>query len=921
MTLRPRALVHRGHVAASGVLFGSGWLDEATRRARIVMHARDGATVLALGDKLLVRFMSPRRLDADHCEGTPLTARGGSLVAIPMTAGEHARLDLDHSPPALVHARGGVVHVESLANAAVVDLATWLDVAEWTVVPARSLGAPPVVARAVIVDGADGDAPSARVILGDKIPKPSPQREALLAALGGERSEPVGDGLLGVIGRWLSGLFASEPQQALPPSRSSTRSGTPSGDVAVPTGPGWMARMFTRLVLGSPLARIIGRRQAEYLGKTLRMFERGELDEALRHAIPLGSMPGAAEYKPTSLSVPTPRMELRLSGARVSASSSLKVGDDLLEHMRTIYRNAAHQLELAGRYEEAAFVLFELLGNDDAGVAMLERNGKLELAARMAESRGLAPGIVIRLWFLAGKPIDAVRVAVRTGAFADAITRLERGHAELAMRLRILWGERLASSGDYAAAFDAVSSVAHAEGLAHRWLDLAITFGGPTGARLLAKKVELGGARLDPDALRDVVRDMVDDRSDEGRQLRGILGHHWPRPAADGPARDVGRTLLRHLMLDAYDSGNATTAVALRDRLGDALLSVDGVTMALSPGSRLDPRSRVFEGRERGLQSIHDAVALPRGRFLLALGEAGIVLVDRDGRRLRHYEHPATRLLVSDNGSRVITCIRRGNPEEAPAALGRIDLVSGRAEPWCHARFLGHADTHDGAQWFLTEHDAVAAVDVQASGLSVLWRVSKLVGKAMAVARTSKLMSFVTVDHDARVAEVWTYAHGVEMRLDRRQPIELPKGTFVTRATVHANGAVILELAANEGGPAQRLLAWQPGGRIVEARLRLLDPEANDLAAPRSPHTRATEIEEIVVMQSNALVIRRGPAGCAVERIELDTLSRHDPWLELHEATRASVRITEDRMIVFDDLGRLVTLDREGRIVGWLLVS
>jgi hypothetical protein len=901
--LRPRALVHRGHIEASGLVFDASWLDETDTRARVIAHAKDGATVLALGDTILVRFASPRRIDADRSEAALLVAHGASLLAVPLDRRERTLLDLDRLPPALVRARGGCVVIDPLANAQVVDLAQWLAVDDWTVVPVASLGLERVVARAVIVQGAE-DRPDVRTILGDKVPTPAPQRAALLSALA--RTPPQrgyaeggGAGWLGGIGRWLSDVLSWGDQPALPSSAPPVRPTAPPPPPRAPSPPGWLSRVWMKLVMGSPLARAIGRRQAEYLGKTLRLFEDGDFENALRHAIPLSSMPGAAEQ--TSLSVPTPRIDLKLTMARgTGGGSSIHVGEEFLAHMRTIYRNAARELELAGRLEEAAFVLFELLGNDDAGVAMLERHTRFELAAQMAESRGLAPGMVIRLWFLAGKPGDAIRVARRTGAYADAVARLERGHTEHAQRLRLLWGERLAAAGDYAAAFDAAWPVERARALARRWLDLAIEFGGPTGARMLAKKVALA---VPDDATRDAVQTIVDDASDDGRALRGILGDQWPAAAAEDPVRTLGRTLCRRLMLDAHATGDGAIAGRLRDRLGDRLLELEGTTPTLPKVTTPTLRGEVFEAHERGLQSIYDAIALPGGRHLLALGESGIVLVDRHGRRLRHYEHPATRLLVADTGSRVVTMIRRGPPEDSPAVLGRIDLVSGRAAHWCDARFLDCADGHDGAEWYMTEHDAVASVDVQAPGLAVIWRVSRLPGRVVAIARSRDKLSFATEHPDGGPVEVWTYVLGGERRLDRRHPLELPRGATVRRATLDASGAIVIELLHEHEPGLRRLLAWHPGGRVVEARM----PEG-------------VRMTELCAGATGAIASLANADGCTIEPLAYDTLSPRKASLVLRGAQRAGIRVGEASTIVFDDRGRLVTLAPDGRIIAWQLV-
>ena len=69
--------------------------------------------------------------------------------------------------------------------------------------------------------------------------------------------------------------------------------------------------------------------------------------------------------------------------------------------MRELYARTAKQLEQAGRIDDAAFVYFELLHDNLAGVALLERHRRYATAAEIAEARELDPALVVRLWFVA----------------------------------------------------------------------------------------------------------------------------------------------------------------------------------------------------------------------------------------------------------------------------------------------------------------------------------------------------------------------------------------------------------------------------------------------------------------------------------------------------------------------------------------
>src|SRR5262249_35112781 len=119
----------------------------------------------------------------------------------------------------------------------------------------------------------------------------------------------------------------------------------------------------------------------------------------------------------------------------------------------------------------------------------LERHGRFQLAAELAEARGLPPGLVVRQWFLAGQRERAVAIARQTGAFADAVARLEGARDPRAAALRLCWADTLATTGAYAAAVDVAASLREAEPLVLEWLDRAVAVGGRAGWRMLAKKL------------------------------------------------------------------------------------------------------------------------------------------------------------------------------------------------------------------------------------------------------------------------------------------------------------------------------------------------------------------------------------------------------------------------------------------------
>lgn len=888
----PRALVFGGRVTASALWFDRRALGEAEARRRAMAWLGDARELLAFADGYLLKLEPPRPLDAERCPGAPVVEHRGRWCTAPLRPDEHERLGAP--PGSLVLVRDGGVVVRPLAEAAPVDVATWLDVSDWALLPVESLGtAPPATAPTPGAPPEDGDLPR---LLGDRLPPPAPARAAIMAALAErEAGSSGGDrpGLLTALGAWLSGRLSGEPSRALPPGDGppGPGGGAPPPE---PAPPGRLRSWLNKLAARSRLGEMIGRRQAAYFEHTRELFEAGEWDEALRHAIPFGS--SLESPKPRSFSLLSPRASLDLSATPTpGASTSMHLGDELFAHFKALYTRAARELEAQGRIEEAAYVLFELLGEVEEGVAMLERHEHYELAARMAEGRGLPPGRVIRLWFLAREPARAILVARRTGAFADAIERLQRNEPDLAARLRLSWADRLAGAGDFAAAVDAVMPLPEARRLARAWIDRAIDLGGPTACRMLPKK--LGLWPDDPTVRIEVteqVQAMLARDDPDAPALRRALGEAWP---ADGRAAQpewgtLASAMARSLLADAGRAGRGGPPEALMRALDDPVLRHDLGGVPLPRVDPPPPRSVLFEAHERGLTAVFDAMALPSGRVLLALGDAGMRLVDAQGRTLRSYEHPADHFVVSDHAASVIALSRRGRTW----SLRRVDMATGRAEVWCDARFDLYAPSFDGAGWFVTADDALVLVDAQEPGFTALWSVGGLPARPIALARSSTHLSFVLPHAAHPLIEVWTYEQteaGPVLR--QRRPVDLPWGTDATVAvSVEPGGRVVAQTIS-------AAFAEEPRGLRVETRLHPSD----------RLHARADHV----------LLQRRHGRGVALHRLAYDSLVPTDPVLDLHGSEHVYVRPQPDgTQWVVDERGRVVGLDARGRITRALLV-
>jgi hypothetical protein len=820
-TLAPRELVLRGHHLVYGFVVEPALVGEAEARVRILAAWSPGTVVRRLREgALLCVWPSPARHEVRGLPGLALVERDGAWCTLPLTDAEW--LDLAPVPPgSLVRARAGQVVVEVEARP-VVDPAQWLDVDHVVPLATSTLGAPPrAIARPTPVAPSPDlrtrllpsgtQAPTAeiarvvevlrRVERGEAAPQGQAARREPwwqrvvawwrtartarpAAASEARRGAP---GVVEALPPWWRRLAAWLGRRASPAATQPPASGAVSVAGPAPVSPlsAWLRR-WARLRALAPWA---GKESARYLTDMLDKFERGDLAEALRHAIPLGGQAGSGER--AAAGAPAPRTELRISPRSAGgAGSSLVASDDLYAHLRRVYTSAFERLEREGRHEEAAFVLAELLRRSEEAVSFLERHGKLRLAAELAEARGLEPALVVRQWMLADDVERAVALARQHGVFASALARLDRSHPEHARRLRVLWADLCADAGDFERAVEVVWPVEDARALALGWIDRAMEVGGAVRARMIARKIELR-----PEAyaeLRAEVLAMCAERSAPAALDREVLAQGLLAVRSEASQRLVF-PLVRAVVEDRAAGWSTQSSRELRtlaDFAGQRALRGD--LPELDRGSL--PTSVQHDvhvaARDVGRTPLYDAALLPSGRLLVALGEGGVVWLTPDGRRVAHFDVPAHRLVVSDHGDRALALAPRGELTR----VSKLDLRARGARHWLDLELHGHADTFDGSVWYVLERRAVVALDLLARRPHAVWRVEPD-GAPVLVARTATALAFATAD--AAELEVWSYQlPTVSLRARRRVP--LPQGCALAadgRALLLRDGQLVLSNA------------------------------------------------------------------------------------------------------------------------------
>lgn len=913
----PRTLVHRGVVEASGFLVDATLAGRREARRRVVELWVPGTAVYQVARGWLVRLPAPRRVACDLSPGLPLVAETvaqvGTLVGAPLDPVELRALD----PPAasVVRPRAGHTVTERHAEADREDPATWLDVEGFGVAPTSSLGAPPVQPR---LSSPVPVAFDARTRL-KGVPPAAPELAEVLAALArrepsGERPKPRKRRLSPVgpmLDRLLDGLHtlrwsvrgwrrpaiaggAEVPGAASGPwsfgiareagERPERRRADPIGS-RVAAG---LHRLSARLKVASSLSSFLGRRHAAYIQRMIEMFEEGDLREALRYAIPLGSEV-AETLRGLPLRIPAPRRDLTVKPDSKPSWTVVHFAPDLYGELQRIYRAAFERLEAQGAVEEAAFVLAEVLSAHEEAVAFLERNGRLWLAAEMAEARNLPPGLVVRQWFLAGDRERAFWIARRTGAFADAVTRLERTrNTEEAESLRLLWAAGLAEAGDYAAAVEAIWPIPEARHMALEWMDRAIEQGGTSAGRVLARKVTLAPDLFEE--VRDRVQGLLESWRAEGASQRLAFAEALSQGPRTPAAQTLARAAVRAVARDSGRFGARMSPARFRQLVAfadDGALKADAPALPLpdrEPWIAREPAWKIeIVGTDAGTMPAWDVAFLPSGLTAVALGEAGVRLLSRAGRSVADLDQPAHRLVVSDLGDRAIALARRGTASR----LARIDLASRQAEFWCDARFEAFAPDYDGALWYVVSPDGLIAVDATSRGFDGPWGVP-VQGKVLTLARSVSRCSLVTGGDDP---EVLTYEAPA---LQLRSRLEVP---------ITARGRV--------GGARQ--LAVAPDGSVAEqwvsaAVLQLKLHGAPPLQIPLPGED--WEPGELVLSGDWLVGSAYGPSSARVYLVHRGT-GKVKGEVILGRAKRVTLHLQGQSLNLADDRGRLLVLDLE----------
>ncbi|GAA1796322.1 hypothetical protein HC028_23475 [Planosporangium flavigriseum] len=784
----------RGRLQARALVIDVPLLGEPEARQRVIeawqpaaalFELPNGAWLLEYDRAVEVRAeLSPGLVlvDSDgvlHADGTPTADARPGDVLIP-----HAATTTRFSRTELTP----------------VDRDSWFDLSNLRIEPVAALDRPATAAVTPPPWQPPPPAPDLRTLAGIAQPSPRTRRLLTTATRSNRRSRPPGAGpgraalltaaLVAVV-CIIGALVAASNSHLIVPvvvglgvallrgARTGTDQGAAyrwaGGEVAAAGRPGsaggrWGA-LLARLVLASPAAGLAARAQQRYLRRLNAAFSRRDWDTALREAIAVGGKGGAL-----TLRLPRPRTGDLVPHPHLGTGSGIPLDPGAQNRLRTLYRQAATELERAGRIEESAFVLADLLDESAEAVGLLERNDQARLAATLAEGRELDPNLVVRLWWRAGDRDRAVQVARARGAFAGAIERLAQVDTAAARQLRAKWVHALQAAGDHGGAVDAAWPDEELRPLVVANIQAGMALGGHTAGYLFA---HLATWQPTSDTMTTAVA-LLDGRDQElASAQRGFVSALAELRCADAAQdRRLCTAALRLLVRDpaanavSEPSGHKRITRALRDR-ADRLAAADLPPVPTGRGSVLGSRVDITTTGDPGQLPLHDAVTLSGRMIITAHGDFGVRLIGLDGRTRASWDAPAHQLVVADHGANVLLVARRGRTCE----LRRLDLTTRRLGPPVVVTAHHILPDYDGALLTVLDDDGIAFIDLVDTTPRIAWRELDSTIELLHIDRSpTSLAALVRVTDPLSLGEASTQVWRWDLpslMLRSRQPVNL----------------------------------------------------------------------------------------------------------------------------------------------------
>ena len=905
-------LTHRGTVVGEGFLFSAKLLPEPEMRRRVLLLWRPGARIFRHSEFVFLQFQQSFRIDCRRALGLPLVRFNQVLSSFPLSAADFVRFkDLNE---AIVFFRAGELQTIELQALAIENIETWFDVADFEIVTTETLGE--IQTKPVLLEKVT----EVNLRQGLKtIPQADAEMFEILKALRQKKAESLKSKTNSIVSNqkfsktnalgssfsnifaggfdWIKNLFAGKGNQSL------TAPSEPQKPSEIFNR---LRRLWTKALFQMQIAQIFGRKQAQYLAKMMEMFENGDLEEALKYAIPLEDMQALRELTEQTpfLGFLRPRNSLQISFGRPQsgASSSVFLENDWFQQLSQTYRQTFERLVAQGKIEEAAFVLAELLKSNAEAVEFLEKHGKLQLAAELAEARNLPKEVIVRQWFIAGEKRRAIQLAVLHNCFEYVVTKLEKENHPQSGELRELWADNLAASGNLPAAINTIWSLETRREKAKDWMDQAIAFGGLPAAQMLVKKIILF-----PQSFPEVKEKLVDflsETSPEAAEKRIGFAREATIQKANDELRMLARPVVRKILAEWAENSRRFSVPEFRQLVtvtNDFALRTD--LPKLPPPSKSELPEECFSleiaARDQGANRIFDACLLPDGKIAIALGEAGVKILSRENKTLAHFDQPTQKFVVSDFGTTAIGLMRRGQSSR----LTKFDFARRTANYWCESLFERYAPTFDGNLWFVGSGDAIYAIDTTAKDFAAVWRVSEIGGNVYEISR-SKTKLIILITMPGKGFEKWSYdLPGLVLR-SRNQVKGWHETTGENQSLRSLSASVAYSIASKQEYAEDK----------VRFNIEIYDYETRIGRFSVSDDVLGLGISEVVEKQY--FIVSYGKEEAIVTLYSIP--NRELALFRLHGTNSEKalfVKLDEKFLTITDELGRIIVFDCQARIL------
>lgn len=788
--------VFRGTVVASAVVLDPKLIGVTEARRRAVEVTAGSLDVRVLPDeRWLAMLPAPLEQRCEFAPGLMLIGVNGGLAMPGLTA----------KPSGVTWQAGSIVHTAELASLPRLPTHTWLDISA----PVHRLE-PADAAEPLAVRPVELTAPAPDLRAKARIGRPRARRRARLAR---QQRHPrlrraVFTTTTVLVVFTVAGLVVGLVSLA----SGGSGSGFPAGPVALvliyalsrlvrrgaaaKTGagtarPSRFSRWLQRLISG-PARNALSRQHERYLRSLTTKFQRRDWQAALREAIGLAEVGGQGGGW-LRLRMPKPRQNLQYQLTK-QPGGSVPMGDTAFTYLRAMYAQAAAQLESAQLIDEAAFVHAELLNDVSAAVTLLERQGRLRLAAELAEARRLAPELVVRLWWRAGDRDRAIAFARARGAFAAAIPRLAQVDEPAARELRTAWVTSCQQAGDHLGAVAAAWPEPTLRSAVLPDIEAGMTLGGALSGALFAHLLsEHPTASATQHALA-----LLRSRNRELHRARTAFIATYAGLDSRDAATD--RQVCTAAVRSAYAldlTAQLRTQIKQLAKRADPLLNSDLPPIRVAQPRAGDPLE-LDAPDTAGQLPVHDAVTLPGRALLVAHGDTGVRLLTLDGRTRNRWDVPTHQIVLADNFASALLLRNAGGLCE----VSRLDLVTRRVQTWSVLRHHRMLSSFDGGSAVIIDADGIALLDVLGNRPRILWRELDRNHRVLRIGRVaSELTALIevppTTGQRGPTLQLWSWELPSMTLRTRRHIDQTPD---IIDAAVCA-GSVVLQTAGSAGDP------------------------------------------------------------------------------------------------------------------------